>query len=184
MADTEVAGADTLVTPTVPPPDAEEKKRNKWATKDTSEYPYVKWNWSDGTQTVFDVTSMSQDDQNQSTLHGASQKLGDAYSGAKTLEQAKALFDKALETIRTKGFTARVEGQAEEPVELLAQAVTLALQDEGVQPELADILEQVRNADKKQRSMWKNVDSVAMHLARLRKHAEQPNLDAFKKKVV
>jgi hypothetical protein len=182
MADEVVTQAAADGAASAPPPDAEEKKRNKWATKDTSEYPYVKWNWSDGTQTVFDVTSMSQDDQNQSCLHGASQKLGDAYSGAKTLEHAKAMFDKALDTLRTKGFTARVEGIAEEPIELLAQAITLALQDDGVQPELGNILEQVRNADKKQRSMWKNVDSVAMHLARLRKHAEQPNLDAFKVK--
>lgn len=179
MADETTATVAPVDGTTAPAPAAPDKKRGKWATKDYVEYPYVKFNWSDGTVTTVDVESFTDDDRKQACLHGFSQKLGDSYSKVTSLEEAKANFDKQLATIREKGFTGRVEGITEEPAETLAQAIVLSLQGQGKPATMEKILPQVQAADRKQRNVWRQVDSVAFHLARLRKHAEEPNLDAF-----
>lgn len=162
-------------TQTVNGADQSEKKRGKWATKEL-EFPFVHFKWSDGATTTVDVTSFPEDDQKYATLWGFSQKLGDSYSQVPSLEVAKAKFDKQLATIREKGFTGRVEGDTEESAELLAQAVHNSFVAAGRPSVLNDVLEKVKAADRKQRNAWKSVDTVAFHLAQLRKHAETPDL--------
>ncbi len=152
------------------------KSRGVYAKK-ASAWPNATWTWSDGRVDTVDVSALPEDTQHEATLHGVKQKLGDAYSGAKSLGEAQGMFDKALEALKN-GWTSRVSGgEAEDPIEMLTQAVFAALQDYGKQPEFASILAKVQGADAAERRKYKQDPKVAYRLAEIKaKSQESPIL--------
>jgi len=172
-----VVGSEAATT--TPVPETPKKTRGKYATKDVTEYPYVVFKFTDGTSVTWNVeTDMTDEDRKQATLHGASQKGGDSYASATNLIEAKAALDKTIAAVKTNGWKARIEGATEEPAELLAQAIVLALTKDGIGPDLGTTLEKVRAADRKQRNAWKSIGAVAGHLADLRGKGAEVNLAA------
>jgi hypothetical protein len=164
------------VTETTAPVEAPVKARGVYAKK-ASAWPNATWTWSDGRVDTVDVSALPEDTQHEATLHGVKQKLGDAYSGAKSLTEAQGMFDKALDALKA-GWTSRVSGgEADDPVEMLTQAVFAALQDYGKAPEFSTILAKVQAADAAERRKYKQDPKVAYRLAEIKaKSQESPIL--------
>jgi hypothetical protein len=151
----------------------DKKLRGVYAKK-TSAWPVATWTWADGRIDNIDVTTFPEATRQEAELHGFKQKLGDAYSGAKNVGEAQGDFDKALDALRA-GWTSRVAGEAEDPVEMLAQAVFTALQDYGKSPDFATILAKVQGVEPAERRKYKADPKVAYRLAELKaKSTESP----------
>jgi hypothetical protein len=156
------------------------KPRGVYAKK-SSAWPNATWTWSDGRTDVVDVTSFPEDTQHELALHGLKQKLGDAYSGSKTLDDAKGMFDKALDALR-QGWTSRASGgEADDPVETLASAVFSALTEyfqagKCKEPVFAETLAKVQAAEPAERRKYKQDPKVAYFLAELKKRSEESPL--------
>ncbi len=56
----------------------------------------VTFNWADETATEIEMESFPETIINRAAIHGVSQKLGDAYSGLKTVGEAKAALNEVL----------------------------------------------------------------------------------------
>lgn len=60
----------------------------------------VTFQWADGESTSVDVKQFAKEVRDHATAHGFSQKLGDSYSGAKTVAEARAAFNAVLEALK------------------------------------------------------------------------------------
>lgn len=83
----------------------------------------VTFDFSDGTQTVVAVADLPEDIKVQLMLHGASQKLGDSYSGSESIEQAKAAFAAVLKQLQDGEWTVRGTSSGGARVTVLAEAI-------------------------------------------------------------
>jgi hypothetical protein len=154
--------------------EVKERKRGKYAVKDTSGAT-VAFKFSNGTTREIDPAGFSPEVQAAYLKHGISQKHGDSYASAKSVEEAISMFDKSVEQVMTKGFEGRAPGAAKETesVEMLAQAVFLALTSEapmgyGKATNLDAVLAQVKAGDASARRSYRNDPKVAYHLAGLK----------------
>lgn len=168
---------------TAPAAAGEPRKRGQFAVK-TSEWPNVTWTWADGTVDTFDVTTFPEDVVRQATLHGFKQKGGDSYASAKSLTEAQGMFAKVMDALKS-GWTVRVpSAEADDPVEMLAQAVFNALTDYAneqgkVAPDFPTVLAKVQGAEAAERRNFKKDPKVSMHLASAKAKATDNPLAAF-----
>lgn len=158
-------------------------KRGTFAQK-TSEWPNVTWTWADGEVNTYDVTTFPEEVVRQATLHGFKQKGGDSYASAKSLIEAKGMFQKVMDALAT-GWTVRTpSAEQEDPVEMLAQAVFNALTEYAkesgkVAPDFDTVLAKVTGAEPAERRNFKKDPKVSYHIAAAKAKSAESPLAAF-----
>lgn len=85
--------------------------------------------WADGTETAIDTTMFSDEMQERARMHGYSQKLGDSYSGAKTVAEAQERFNTVLDGITDGDWTRKGVATGGLWVAAIAQAVSITVEE-------------------------------------------------------
>lgn len=90
------------------------------------------WTFGNGVRYTIHIPDFSETHA-QALAHGYKQKLSDSYSGAKTPDEAEALFTKVLDKVRSGDWSGRDTegGPRETPLDLLAEAFILGRQKIG-----------------------------------------------------
>ena len=88
-----------------------EGKRNRIATKAINEPgDTLTFSWGDGKSTVVKISDVPKEMYGRLAMHGLSQKLGDAYSGAETADEARESMAVTLATLKSGQW--RVESES------------------------------------------------------------------------
>lgn len=106
-------------------------RKAKYATKKIDPTTAaVAWKWTDQTTDIIPVSDLDANIQNLLTLYGLSQKLGDAYSAAESLAEAKAMFGKVLDGLRRGDWSVRGQGFGAVSIEeCIARAMGITLEE-------------------------------------------------------
>jgi hypothetical protein len=125
----------------------------------------IDFTFSDGSTRTLDVDALPEEIKTRLMLHGASQKGGDSFAGAKgDTKEALASLDKVIETLVSGSWTAsRGDGETKPRTTELAQALA---QLKGVTLEVAQAA--VEAADEDKRKAWRGHPKIKAVIASLR----------------
>lgn len=84
-----------------------------------ADFASISFNFADGRKIVCDLASLPEDMKQRCMLHGASQKIGDSYSGAESVDEAYEAASETLENLRRSIWSAGRESTGG----MLAQAI-------------------------------------------------------------
>lgn len=103
-------------------------------------------------------------------MHGAKQKLHDAYANADgNSTDGEAMFLAVLDTLQSGQWSSRKPGEkGEEPTGLLAQAVVAAMAKAGQELNLDTVRAKLEAMDKSGRAAFRRNPEIAAELARIR----------------
>jgi hypothetical protein len=134
----------------------------------------VSFTFGNGSQLDLDCTTLSPEMQRQLMLHGAAQKIGDSYAGAKgdyskAVESAQAVIEQLTQGVWR---AARGEGEARPRLGELADAIARI---KGVDREKA--MAAVEKATDEQRKAWRGNAKVKAEIAAIRAEAAAKALE-------
>lgn len=144
----------------------EAAERTRFCEKEFDEETMtVSFSFGNGTTLELDLTKLSAEMQKRLMLHGALQKIGDSYAGAKGnfaegIAAAKSVIDQLLNGVWK---AARGEGEGKPRLSELAEAIARI---KGVPVERAYAA--VEKASDEQRKQWRSNAKVKAEIARIR----------------
>lgn len=89
----------------------------------------ITWTWADGSKSVIKLDVFTKELIERSAVHGISQKLGDSYSGAITVVEAKVAFDSVLVALKAGDWNRKGTGTGGIWLEAIARAMKIELAD-------------------------------------------------------
>ncbi|HEX6824780.1 MAG TPA: hypothetical protein VF077_00575 [Nitrospiraceae bacterium] len=128
-----------------------------------------------------DYSLLTDDLKLKAGMHGLEQRIRDTYAGAKTPDEAEGLARKVWDVLSVeKAWSVKSEGSAEDSIDMLVQAMTIAYANEGkALPE--NLKARLTAADRGTRASIRAYPSVAVELAKLRTaNSQAKSLDDLK----
>jgi hypothetical protein len=119
-----------------------------------------------------DATQLTPDLYKRAALHGLEQKLRDTYAGAKTSDEALAMFEKTTEhlfrAVEPSWTAGRDSGPSEDSLDMLAEAIVNAAAKTPNPKDLTSVRAKLEAADKATRAIYRSVPEVIVELAALK----------------
>jgi hypothetical protein len=147
--------------------------RNRLAKKVVDrETGVVRIEFTDGTKVEVNVNELSEDVRALAAFHGISQKLGDSYAGADSVDEARESAEAVRDNLLAGNWTAGREGGGG-GVSILVQALFEATQHEGrtledCQELVADMSDEQRKGLRQLPQIKANMDRIAAERAQKR----------------
>ena len=83
----------------------------------------ITWTWADGKKSIVKIDDFAEELIERSAVHGISQKLGDSYSGAKSVDEARIAFDSVFVALKAGDWNRKGTGTGGIWLESIARAI-------------------------------------------------------------
>lgn len=127
--------------------------------------------FSDDTELVCDVNSLSDEIKHHLMMHGASQKIGDSYSGEKDVSVARTKAEKTVQNLIAGEWKAQREGGGGGRISDLAKALAAVA---GV--ELSQAVEKIMEMDKDAKKELRAHPKIKLELIKLQQQKAEEEL--------
>lgn len=144
--------------------------RNKLAKKTPNEEAgTVTFEFTDGRTITVNVNDLPDNVRNIATLHGVSQKVGDSYAGAETVDEAYEAATDVVKNLQEGNWRVRAEGGVGGAARatMLVEALFRATAAEGNPKTMDECEELIADMSDEQRKGLRNMPQIKAHLDKI-----------------